>query len=73
MSKSQSETKNKWLNTKQVPILLFRGARSFFDAKKMKFFFSSLDFGDNPIYPIPNPDGQDQEVYLLGGEKVDFL
>ena len=22
----------------------------------------SLDFGDNPIYPISNPDGQDREV-----------
>ena len=46
-----------------VPILLFWGARSFFDAKKMKKKnFGSLDFGDNPIYPISNPDGQDREV-----------
>ena len=36
--------------------------RSFFDAKKMNFFFANLDFGDNPIYLISNPDGQDQEV-----------
>ena len=57
------ETENEWQKTKQVPILLFRGARSFFDAKKMKKKnFASLDFGDNPIYPISNPDGQDREV-----------
>jgi hypothetical protein len=30
--------------------------------KKFKNFFANLDFGDNPIYPISNPDGQDQEV-----------
>ena len=30
--------------------------------KKWKKKFASLDFGDNPIYPISNPDGQDQEV-----------
>ena len=30
------ETENEWQKTEQVPILLFRGARSFFDAKKMK-------------------------------------
>ena len=49
--------------TKQVTILLLRGARSFFDAKKMKKKnFASLDFRDNPIYPISNPDGQDREV-----------
>ena len=39
------------------------GARSFFDAKKMKKKnVASLDFGDNPIYPISNTDGQDREV-----------
>ena len=32
----------------------------------LKKVFVSLDFGDNPIYPISNPDGQDQEVYFLG-------
>ena len=62
MSKSQSETKNKWLNTKQVPILLFRGARSFSATKKVKKKIANLDFGDNPIHPITNSDGQDQEV-----------
>ena len=30
--------------------------------KKWKKKFASLDFGDNPIYPISNPDGQDREV-----------
>ena len=30
--------------------------------KKLKKKFVSLDFGDNPIYPISNPDGQDREV-----------
>ena len=36
------------------------GARRFFKAKKMKKKkIASLDFGDNPIYPISNPDGQD--------------
>ena len=61
-------------NNNQVPILLLRGARSFFDAKKIKRKeFVSLDFGDNPIYPISNPDGQDQEVKFFCGEKVDFL
>ena len=44
-------------------MLLLRGARSSFDAKKMKKKkIASLDFGDNPIYPISNPDGQDREV-----------
>ena len=57
------ETENEWKKNKQVPILLLRGARSFFDAKKMKKKnFASLDFGNNPIYPISNPDGQDREV-----------
>ena len=30
--------------------------------KKWKKKIVSLDFGDNPIYPISNPDGQDREV-----------
>ena len=30
--------------------------------KNMKKKFANLDFGDNPICPISNPDGQDQEV-----------
>ena len=47
------ETENEWQKTEQVPILLLRGARSFFDAEKTKKkIFASLDFGDNPIYPI---------------------
>ena len=56
------ETENEWQKPEPVPILLLRGARSFFDAKKMKKKIASLDFGDNPIYPISNPDGQDREV-----------
>ena len=30
--------------------------------RKWKKKIVSLDFGDNPIYPISNPDGQDREV-----------
>ena len=30
------ETENEWQKTEQVPIPLLRGARRFFDAKKMK-------------------------------------
>ena len=57
----------------QVPILLLRGARSFLDAKKMKKKeFVSLDFGDNPIHPISNPDGQDREVKFFGGKRLTF-
>ena len=57
------ETENEWQKTELVPILLLRGARSFLDAKKMKKKnFASLDLGDNPSYPISNPDGQDREV-----------
>ena len=44
------------------PIVLLRGARSFFVARKMKKKIASLDFGDNSILPISNPDGQDREV-----------
>ena len=51
--------------TELVPILLLRGARSFFDAKKMKKKIASLDFRDNPIFPISNSDGQDREVYFF--------
>ena len=51
------ESENERQKIEPVPILLLRGARSFFDAKKMK-----KDFGDNPIYPISNPDGQNREV-----------
>ena len=56
------ETENEWQKTELVPIPLLKGARIFFDAKKQKEKnFANLDFGDNPIYPISNPDGQDQE------------
>ena len=30
------ETENKWQKTEQVPILLLKGARNFFDTKKVK-------------------------------------
>ena len=30
--------------------------------KKLKKKFCYLDFGDNPIYPISNPDEQDRVV-----------
>ena len=66
------ETENEWQKTEQVPILLLGSARSFLDAKKLKKKFASLDFGDNPIYPVSNPDGQDLEVYFLGGKRLTF-
>ena len=44
------------------------GAKSFFDAKKILKKIASLDFGDNPIYPISNPRG-----LIFWGGKVDFL
>ena len=53
----------------QVPIPLSRAVSTFFNAKKIK---NKLDFGDNPIYPISDLDGQDWEVWYFGG-KVDFL
>ena len=57
------ETENEWQKTDPVPILLFSGARSFFDAKKMKIFFLLTWTSEIiSIYPISNPDGQDQEV-----------
>ena len=57
------ETEDEWQKTEQVPILLLKGARSFFDAKKVKKKkFANSDFRDNPIYPISNPDGQNREV-----------
>ena len=31
-----------------------------------------VEIGDNPIYPIFNPDGQDQEGFF-GGKMVKFL
>ena len=44
------------------PISLLWGARDSFNAKEMKKKFPNLDFADNPIYPISNPDGQYQEA-----------
>ena len=58
------ETENEWQKTEQVPILLLRGARSFFDAKKIKKKFASLDFGNNPIYPFWDADGRDLEFFF---------
>ena len=47
------ENENERQKTEQVPIPLSRVAGSCFEAKKMKkFFFASLDFGNNPTYPI---------------------
>jgi hypothetical protein len=31
-----------------------------------------MDSWDNPIYPISDPDGQDQDLIFLG-DNVDFL
>jgi hypothetical protein len=33
---------------------------------------ANLDFGDNPIYLISNPDGQDRDLIFLGGEMLTF-
>ena len=60
------ETENEWQKAEQVPILLLKGARSFFDAKNRKHFFANLDLRDNPIYPISNPDGQDFAIMGYG-------
>ena len=57
----------------QVPIPLPKAASSLFEAKKMKKKkFVPMDSWDNPIYPISDPDGQDQGLIFLG-ENVDFL
>ena len=42
--------------------------------KKWFFFPANLDFGDNLIYPISNPERQDKtEGSIFLREKVDFL
>ena len=57
----------------QVSILLPKAASSLSDAKKMKKkIFVPMDSWDNPIYPISDPDGQDQGL-IFWGENVDFL
>ena len=40
--------------------------------KKWKKIFVPMDSWDNPIYPISDPDGQDQGLIFLR-ENVDFL
>jgi hypothetical protein len=67
------ETENECYKTEPVPISLLRGAKRLFNAEKVKKkIFANLDFGDNPIYPISDPDGQDQGL-IFWGENVDFL
>ena len=46
------ENENERQKTEPVPIPLPRAAGSCFEAKKMKKKNASLDFRDNPIYPI---------------------
>ena len=68
-----SENENEWQKTEQVPIQIPRAASTFFDEKKkLKKKSANLDFRDNPIYPIWDPDGRDIEFIFLG-EKVRFL
>jgi hypothetical protein len=56
-----------------VPIPLPKTASSLSEAKKMKKKkFVPMDSWDNPIYPISDPDGQDQGLIFLR-ENVDFL
>ena len=43
----------------QVPIPLPKAASTLSEAKKMKKIVQ-MDCWDNPIYPISDPDGQDQ-------------
>ena len=67
------ETENERQKTEQVPILLLKGARSFFDAKKVKIFFLltwTLEKIDFIRYPI-QMDRTERSDFL--GEKVDFL
>ena len=40
--------------------------------KKWKKKIVAMDSWDNPIYPISDPDGQDQGL-IFWGENVDFL
>ena len=55
-----------------MPIPLSKAARGLSHAKKMKKKIVAMDSWDNPIYPISDPDGQDQGLIFLG-ENVDFL
>jgi hypothetical protein len=67
------ETENEWQKTEPVPILLLRGARSFFDAKKIKKK-KLLPWTSEIIqfirYPI-QMDRTERSNFL--GEKADFL
>ena len=66
------ETENEWQKTKPVPIPLLRGARSFFDAKKMKK--KMLAWTSEIIQFIRysvQMDRTKRSNFL--GEKVDFL
>jgi hypothetical protein len=59
----------------QVPILLLKGARSFFDAKKMKMLFL-LTWTSEIIQFIRYPIQMDVPVWrglIFWGENVDFL
>ena len=55
-----------------MPIPLSKTASSLSEAKKMKKKILPMDSWDNPIYPISDPDGQDQGL-IIWGENVDFL
>ena len=55
-----------------MPIPLPKAASSLSDAKKMKKKIVQMDSWDNPIYPISDPNGQDQGLIFLG-ENVNFL
>ena len=67
------ETENEWQKTEPVPIPLLRGARSFFDAKKMKkkiLLAWTSEIIKFIRYPI-QMDRTERSNFL--GEKVDFL
>ena len=63
---------SEWKEIEQVPIPLPKAASSLSEAKKMKKKIVPMDSWDNPIYPISDPDGQDQGL-IFWGENVDFL
>ena len=64
---------SEWKKIEQVPNPLPKAASSLSEAKKTKKkFFVPMDIWDNPIYPISDPDGQDQGL-IFWGENVDFL
>ena len=59
--------------TEQAPIPHPKAAKSLSNAKKWgKNCPSLVASWDNPIYPISDPDGQDQGLIFLG-ENLDFL